>query len=199
MKVLIACEYSGIIREEFRKKGHDAWSCDLLPSQIPGPHFQCDVKEVLYKYCWDLLIAHPTCTRLTNSCWWYIVKYRLYDEVKEAAEFFNLFLNSGIKRIAIENPIQNHEAKKYIHKQDQIIQPYNFGENASKATGLWLVNLPKLQNTSYYPPRIVNGKPRWGNQTDGGWNKLPPTPDRAKIRSKTYPGIGKAMAEQWNF
>lgn len=201
MRVLIACEFSGIVREAFRARGHDAWSCDLIETEIPGQHLIMDndmhLKDTVYSSKWDLLIAHPPCTRLCNSVWWYIVKHGLHEEVRQAAIFFNMLLNAPVKRKALENPIMNREAKKYIRRQDQIVQPYNFGENASKATCLWVEGLPRLVNTGYYPPRIANGKKRWGNQTDGGWNRLPPDEDRGKDRSRTFYGIAAAMAAQW--
>jgi hypothetical protein len=196
MRILIACEYSGTVRDAFLAKGHDAMSCDLLPTDVPGPHYQGDVRHIINEK-WDMVIGHPPCTRLTNSVYWYILKHNLQDEVREAAAFFNLILNCNARMVCVENPVMNPEAKKYIRKQDQLIQPYQFGENASKATCLWLRGLPLLQPTGYAPPRLVNGKKRWGNQTDGGWNNLPPSKDRWKIRSKTYPGIAEAMADQF--
>lgn len=198
MNVLLACECSGIVREEFNKAGHNAWSCDLLDTEIPGNHLKDDVRRYLNLH-WDLVIGFPPCTRLTNSVIWYIKQNNLYDEVKKAAEFFNEILNCNANRIGIENPIQHGEARKYIIKYNQIIQPYNFNEDASKATCLWLKNLPLLKDTGYFPPRLVNGKKRWSNQTDGGWNKLGPSDHRAADRSRTFPGIAKAMANQWNF
>jgi hypothetical protein len=197
-RIIVGCEESQVICIEFRKLGHEAFSCDL--KDCSGGHPEWHIKDDILNHLnddWDLGIFHPECTRLTNSVWWYIVKNKLYHEVKEAAEFFMKLYNSSIPKIVMENPIQNKEAKKYIPKQSQIIQPYNFGENASKATCLWIKNLPLLQNTEYFEPRIVNGKNRWGNQTDGGWNKLPPSFNRSELRAKTYPGIAKAMAEQW--
>lgn len=202
MKILVACEYSGTVRDAFAAKGHDAWSCDLLPTDSPGQHLIMDndmhLKDTLYEQHWDMVIGHPPCTRLTNSVIWYIKKHNLYHEVEQAAIFFNMILNCPAKYICVENPIQHNIAKQYIRKQDQIIQPYEFGEDASKATCLWLKNLPLLKPTDYYPARIVNGKKRWGNQTDGGWNKLGPSPTRGHERSKTYEGIAKAMADQWS-
>lgn len=201
MKVLIACEYSGIVRDAFAKKGHDAWSCDLEPSEASGNHLIIDndmhLKDVLYEQDWDLVIGHPPCQRLTNSVIWYIKKHGLYEEVRTASIFFNMILNCPAKKVCIENPIQHGLARNYIRKYDQIIQPHQFYEDASKATCLWLKGLPPLQRTKDYPPRIVNGKRRWSNQTDGGWNKLPPSEDRSKERARTYPGIAKAMANQW--
>lgn len=203
MKVLIACEYSATVRDAFTEKGHDAWSCDLIPCEgdIAGNHLIMDndmhLKDTLYEQSWDLVIGHPPCLRLTNSVIWYIKQNNLYEEVRQAAIFFNMILNCPAEKICVENPIQHGEARKYIRKYDQIIQPYNFGEDASKATCLWLKGLPKLENTEYFEPRLVVKEPQWGNQTDGGWNRLAPSPTRSKERARTYQGIADAMAEQW--
>jgi hypothetical protein len=207
MKIMVACEYSGVVREAFARKGHDAWSCDLLQTEQPGHHIVIDndahLKDVLYNRHWDMIIGHPPCTRLCNSVSWYIKQNNLYDEVERAAVFFNMILNAPAKRICVENPIQHGHARRLIPRYDQIIQPYNFGEDASKATCLWLKNLPKLINTSKFPPRQISygGKFvfRWGNQTDGGFNKLSPSADRGKLRSRTYQGIADAMADQWSY
>lgn len=197
MKVLLACEESQIVAEQFALRGHDVMSCDIeFPGALGLPHYFGDIADILYDG-WDLMIGFPPCTRLTNSVIWYIKQNNLYHEVETAAKFFNLLLNAPIEKIAMENPIQHGEARKYIRKYNQTIQPYNFGDDASKATCIWLKNLPPLENTEYIQPRIVNGKKRWSNQTDGGWNKLPPSADRGKLRSKAFPGISKAMAEQW--
>jgi hypothetical protein len=207
MKILVACEFSGIVREAFAARGHDAWSCDLIASEQPGQHLIMDndmhLKDTLYsrRHGWDMVIGHPDCFRLTNSVIWYIKKHGLQEEVYNAAVFFNMILHCPAKKICVENPIQHGLARQYIEKYDQIIQPYRFGNDASKATCLWLKGLPKLHDTDYFPPRRVykNGKwyDRWSNQTDGGWNKLPPGENRSKDRSRTYTGIAKAMAEQW--
>ena len=199
MNIIVACEETQAVTIELRKLGHEAYSCDLLECSGGHPewHIQEDAIKIVYGDIWDMLIGYPPCTRLANSVWWYIKKHNLYHEVEKAAEFFNLLFNAPIEKICLENSIQNKEARKYIRKQDQIIQPYNFGNDASKATCLWLKNLPKLQNTSYVEPRIVDGKKRWSNQTDGGWNKLSPSPDRGRLKGMTYPGIAKAKAEQW--
>lgn len=203
LNVLVACEQSQVITEQFILLGHRAMSCDKYHKGAKGlPHYKGDVLDILNDG-FDLMIGHPDCTRLTNAVYWYILKHNLQHEVKEAADFFLRLLNASIPHIAIENPIQNREAKKYIRKQNQVIQPYNFGDDASKATCLWVKNLPLLTNTSYAEPRIVNGKKRWSNQTDGGWNKLPPDGKhnkgaRAKERSQTYVGVAKAIAEQYS-
>lgn len=195
MKVLVACEYSGTVREAFAAAGHDAMSCDLLPTDIPGNHYQGDVRDVLNDG-WDLMICHPPCTYLSVSGIHWNNRGRGWDETEKALEFVRLLLDADIKHIALENPVSIISSR--IRKPDQIIQPYNFGHDASKATCLWLKNLPKLLPTEEISPRIVNGKPRWGNQTDGGQNKLAPSDDRWKIRSTTYKGIAEAMASQWN-
>lgn len=195
MRVLVGCEYSGVVREAFRALGHDAWSCDLLPTEQPGQHFQCDVREVLDKG-WDLAIFHPPCTYLSSSGlhWNGRIPGRqaLTDE---ALAFVRELLDASIPRIALENPVGRIGTA--IRKADQIIQPYEYGENASKATCLWLSGLPTLQPTNHYPPRMVEGRPRWGNQTDSGQNKLAPSEKRWMERSRTYPGIARAMAAQW--
>lgn len=200
-RVLVACELSGVMRSAFAELGWDAWSCDLVDSEIPGNHLiskgDSETGEIIKYGRWDLLIAHPPCTHLCNSGWWFRKKNGMYSEIEKAADFFVMFLKSDVPHICIENPIMNPYAKKIIGEQSQVIQPHQFGEDASKATCLWLRNLPPLTGTKNYPPRIVDGKKRWGNQTDGGWNRLGPSHERAKERARTYPGIAKAMAEQW--
>ena len=195
MKVLIACEFSGVVRDEFKKRGHDAWSCDLLPSESPGQHHQCDVREILNDG-WDLMIAHPDCTYICSSgLHWNNKTPGREAKTLEALEFVRLLLGAPIDKITLENPIGRIGTA--IRKADQYIQPYPFGHDASKKTGLWLKNLPLLENTLYIPPRVVNGKNRWANQTDSGQNKLAPSKDRWKDRARTYQGIAQAMAEQW--
>jgi hypothetical protein len=199
MKVLIACEYSGAVRDAFIRAGHDAMSCDLLPTDVPGPHYQGDVRDVLYLQ-WDLLIAHPPCTYICNSGlhWNARVPGRkiLTDD---AVTFARMFIDgpdvTHIPRRAVENPIGCLSSR--VRKPCQIIQPYRFGHDASKSTCLWLHGLPKLTPTEYVAPRMVDGRPRWANQTDSGQNKLAPSDDRWKIRSETYSGIAQAMATQW--
>lgn len=180
MKVLIACEYSGKVRDAFLRAGHDAMSCDLLPTDAPGPHYQGDVRDVLGDG-WDLMIAHPPCTHLAVSgARWFKNKQA---EQAEALAFVRLLLDAPIPRIALENPIGIISSR--IRKPDQIIQPWQFGHGETKATCLWLKNLPLLQ-----PTQIVDGRePRI--------HKLPPSPDRWKIRSETYQGIANAMADQF--
>ena len=183
MKVLIACEKSGKVREAFKKLGHEAWSCDLLKSDIDSPnHFECDVNLVLKKYTdWDMMIAFPPCTHLcVSGARWFKDKQK---EQKEALKFVKTLMDYPIKKIAIENPIGIISTK--IRKPDQIIQPYQFGHGETKATCLWLKNLPKLISTN-----IVDGR-------EARIHKMPPGKDRGMLRSITYDGIANAMAEQW--
>jgi hypothetical protein len=195
MKVLIACEYSGRVRDAFIAKGHEAMSCDLLPTDRPGPHYQGDIRDVLYRG-WDLLIAHPPCTYLCSSgLHWNTRTPGRQTKTDEALAFVRLLLDAPIPRKALENPIGCISTK--IRKPDQTIQPWQFGHDASKATCLWLEGLPLLVPTSLVEPRVVSGKRRWANQTDSGQNRLPPSADRWKIRSETYMGIAEAMADQW--
>ena len=195
MKVLIACEYSGRVRDAFRALGHEAMSCDLLPSDEPGPHYQGDVRDVLYDG-WDLMVAHPPCTFLSVSgMHWTTRGLRDPQLTEEALDFVRLLMAAPIEKMAIENPVSVISSR--IRKPDQIIQPWMFGHDASKATCLWLKGLPLLTPTDVVEPRIVNGRKRWGNQTASGQNKLGPSADRWKIRSETFAGIAAAMAEQW--
>ena len=181
MKVLVACEYSGRVREAFRELGHDAWSCDLLPSDDNSEfHIQGDVLEILNNG-WDLMIAHPPCTHLAVSgARWFKDKQ---VEQQEALEFVRQLLDAPIEKIALENPISVISSK--IRKPTQIIQPWQFGHGETKATCLWLKNLPKL-----IPTDIVDGR-------EAKVHKMPPSEDRWKLRSITYQGIANAMAEQW--
>ena len=204
MKVLIGCESSGVVRRAFRALGHDAWSCDLLPADDGSPfHYQCDVLHVIRNTGpWGLGIFHPPCTYLSVSgLHWnkrgVLVDGRPRAELTEGAlEFIRQLMECDIPRIALENPVGCISTR--IRKPDQIIQPHQFGDDASKATCLWLRGLPKLVPTEHVPPRMVNGKPRWSNQTDSGQNKLGPSDDRWKLRSVTYAGIANAMANQWS-
>lgn len=184
-RILIACEFSGRVREAFRLKGWDAWSCDLLPTDIPGQHLQDDVLAHLDDG-WDMMIAHPPCTRLCNSGVRWLEERNLWKEMRWGAEFFKKLLECNIKRKAIENPIPHHYALEIIGvKYSQIIQPWMFGHPETKATCFWLDNLPSL-----VPTNIVSGR-------EQRLHRLPPGPDRAKLRSTTYQGIADAMAEQW--
>jgi site-specific DNA-cytosine methylase len=183
MNVLVACEFSGVVRNAFRALGHNAWSCDLLPSETEGPHYQGDVCDLLVPDLWDLMIAHPPCTHLAVSgARWFKEKQ---TEQADALEFVRILLNAPIPRIALENPVSIISSR--IRKPDQIIQPWQFGHGETKATCLWLKNLPPLK-----PTNIVDGRvPRV--------HRVSPGPDRWKERSRTYQGIAQAMAEQWGF
>ena len=195
MKVLIACEYSGTVRDAFIRAGHDAISCDLLPTDQPGPHHQGDVRELLGQR-WDLMIAHPPCTYLTSAgLHWNTRRPERAAMTLEALDFVRLLLAAPIAKIALENPVGCISSQ--IRKPSQTVQPYNFGHDASKATCLWLKGLRPLQNTGFHEPRMVANRPRWANQTDSGQNKLAPSAERWKLRSTTYAGIAAAMAAQW--
>lgn len=197
MRVLIACEYSGVVRDAFLRAGHYAMSCDLLPceSSASGDHYQGDVRDIL-DHDWDLMVAHPPCTYLSVSgMHWTRRGLRDPQLTEDALAFVRALLEAPVPRIALENPVSIISSR--IRKPDQIIQPWQFGHDASKKTCLWLKGLPPLQPTSIVEPRIVNGRQRWGNQTDSGQNRLGPSDDRWKIRSATYDGIAQAMADQW--
>lgn len=196
MKILIACEYSGTVRDAFRAAGHNAVSCDLLPTDVPGPHYQGDVFDIICDG-WDMMVCHPPCTYLCSSgLHWNTKRPERAKKTEDAIEFAKALFNAPIKHIALENPIGC--LSTHLGKPDQIVQPYEYGHDASKSTCLWLKNLPLLRSTEYIAPRYVDGLPRWGNQTDSGQNNLPPTEDRWKIRSETYSGIAQAMASQWS-
>ena len=190
MKVLVACEFSGRIRDAFIKRGHDAWSCDLLPSELEGPHYQQDIFEVIDKG-WDLMIANPPCTHLAVSgARWFRNKQK---EQKEALSFVWALLDADIPKIALENPIS--VISTYIRKPDQIIQPWMFGDPFTKTTCLWLKNLPPL-----IPTNIVDKGERHitkSGKSLPSWYNLPPSEDRWRERSRTYLGIAEAMAQQW--
>jgi hypothetical protein len=195
LMVLVACEYSGTVRDAFRARGHNAVSCDLLPSEAPGPHYQGDVRDIL-DLGWDLMIAHPPCTYLSVSgMHWTARGLRDPQLTEDALDFVRLLMSAPIPRIAIENPVSIISSR--VRKPDQIVQPYEYGHDASKKTCLWLKGLSTLTPTTYVAPRLVNGRQRWGNQTDSGQNTLGPSDDRWKIRSTTFSGIADAMAEQW--
>ncbi|MDD4469310.1 MAG: hypothetical protein PHR29_05155 [Acholeplasmataceae bacterium] len=190
MKVLVACEFSGIVREAFAKKGHDVMSCDLLPTEQPGNHYQGDVRDILDEG-WDLMIAHPPCTHLAVSgARWFKNKQ---VEQKEAIDFFMCLVNAPIERIAIENPVSIMST--HYRKPDQIIQPWMFGHEATKTTCLWLKHLPILR------PTTVVGKGKRHITKSGkslpDWYNIPPIEGRSKMRSITFTGIAEAMAEQW--
>lgn len=196
MNVLVACEFSGIVRDAFIALGHNAWSCDLEPTEKPGPHFRGDAIEVLHGYEWDLVIAHPPCTYLCSSgLHWNNRTPGRAEKTEEALVFVKQFMDADVERIAIENPVGCISTR--IRPYDQVIQPYDFGDDASKKTCLWLKNLPILKPTCRVLGRTVGGKERWANQTDSGQNRLGPSDTRAADRSRTYPGIAAAMASQW--
>ena len=181
MRVLVACEYSGAVRDAFTARGHEALSCDLLPSDTPGSHYQGDVRNVL-GMGWDLMVAHPPCTHLAVSgARWF--KHKQAEQA-EALDFVRLLLDAPIPRIALENPVSVISSR--IRKPDQIIHPWQFGHGETKATCLWLKNLPALT-----PTNIVVGR-------EARVHRMSPSPDRWKERSRTYPGIAAAMADQWN-
>jgi site-specific DNA-cytosine methylase len=190
MKVLIACEFSGTVRSEFERMGHDAWSCDLLPTEKAGNHYQGDILDIV-GLGWDLMIAHPPCTHLAVSgARWFKDKKQ---EQADALEFVRSLLNAPIEKIALENPVSI--ISSHIRKPEQIIQPWQFGHEATKTTCLWLKNLPKLQ-----PTNIVGKGSRHitkSGKSLPAWYNIPPSPDRWKERSKTFEGIARAMAEQW--
>ena len=187
MKVLVACEYSGTVRDAFIALGHDAISCDLLPTDKAGPHYQGDVFDIINDG-WDIMIAHPPCTFLCNSgVSWLHKDPARKEKLKSGADFFSRLLQCCIPRIAIENPIMHGHARRLIKVSPcQIIQPWQFGHGETKATCLWLKNLPRLK-----PTKIVEGRKQ-------RLHLLPPSPDRWKIRSTTFSGIASAMAEQWS-
>ena len=180
MRVLVACEYSGRVRDAFLRIGHDAMSCDLLPTDEPGPHYQGDVRDVIGNG-WDLMIAHPPCTHLAVSgARWFRGKLA---EQEEALDFVRVLLDAHIERIALENPISIISSR--IRKPDQVIQPWQHGHGETKATCLWLKGLPKLT-----PTKIVDGR-------EARVHKMPPGPNRWKERSRTLEGVARAMAAQW--
>ena len=195
MRILVACEYSGKVREAFRKLGHDAWSCDLLPADDNSPyHIQGDVLEQLDKG-WDLMIAHPPCTYLTNAgVSWLYKKEGRWDDMREGAEFFKALLDAPIPKIAVENPIMHKYAVETIgRRQDQVIQPWMFGHTEQKATCLWLKGLEPLVPTNNVKDEMMKLDPKVRQRL----HYLPPSKDRWKIRSETYQGIADAFAAQW--
>lgn len=180
--MLVGCEFSGVVRDAFIRRGHDAWSCDLEPSSTPGPHLQCDVRDVL-NMGWDLAIFHPPCTHLSVSgARWFAAK-QADGRQQEAIEFFMACVNAPIPRVAVENPVCI--MSRLYRKPDQIIQPWMFGHGEVKATCLWLKNLPTLE-----PTQVVEGR-------EARIHRMPPSKDRGALRSVTYQGIADAMAAQW--
>lgn len=209
MKILIACEHSGAVRRAFRARGHEAWSCDLLPTDDDSPfHFTGDIFKLwvdgrrLLEWGWDALVCHPPCKFLALSGMHRTARgLRPRSETDKAIRFAERLWAAPIARIALENPRSILSTQSNLGKRTQEIQPFQFGHDASKGTWLWLKNLPPLVGTKWIEPRIVrvNGKlmRRWANQTDSGQNRLGPSKNRWKIRSATYSGIAEAMAEQW--
>jgi hypothetical protein len=180
VRVLVACEFSGVVRDAFRALGHTAWSCDLLPSEMPGPHYQGDVLDIL-DLGWDLLIGHPPCTHLAVSGSRHF--WRKQKEQAEALDFVRALMDAPVPRIAIENPVSVISTR--IRKPDQIVQPWMFGHGETKATCLWLKNMPPL-----VPTKVVSGRePRV--------HRMAPGPNRWRERSRTYFGLAQAMAAQW--
>ena len=197
MNILIACEESGTVRDSFIAKGHNAISCDILPTSSPGPHLQGDVKEIL-KMKWDLIIAHPPCTYLCNSGVCHLVKESKNSEVstrwdmmRDAVDFFKEIQNAKCEKICIENPIPHKYGLGKTY--DQIIQPWMFGHKETKATCLWLKGLPRLKETNNVKEEMLKLSKKEINRL----HYLSPGPERAKLRSKTYQGIAEAMASQW--
>ena len=204
MKVLIACEYSGAVRDAFLKNGHNALSCDLLPTDSPGPHYQGSIFDILYQDQWDLMIAHPPCTFLavSGNRWLYNKDGSKNEERWEnrrlALDFVQALMDAPIDRIVVENPVSVISSQ--IRKADQIIQPWQYGDEAQKTTCLWLKNVPKLE-----PTKIV-GKGKFKTFKSGkrhpawyaeAFEKAKTKAERQKLRSKTFPGIAQAMADQW--
>ena len=218
MRVLVACEKSGNVRRAFRALGHEAFSCDLEPADDGGEHILCDHTLHLADIVedgWDVLLAFPPCTFLNSAGLHWNNRGRGHHRTDEALHFVCMLLNAPVHFIGLENPTgcistrlgRSWSGGPWFVKPNtgkatcppaQIIQPHQFGEDASKATCLWLKNLPLLQPTRHIAPRIVNGKPRWANQTDSGQNKLGPSAERATIRAVTYQGVADAMAKQWS-
>lgn len=195
MKVLIACEFSGVVREAFASRGHLAVSCDFLPSETKGHHFTLDVRDVLLKETWDLMIAHPPCTYIANSgvSWLYRDKER-WAKMFEGSMLFKELLGADIPRIAVENPIPHKHAMAIIEQEyTQIIQPYMFGHPERKATCLWLKNLPELRPTNDVKEKMLSLPKKEAQRT----HYMSPSKDRGKERSRTFQGIADAMAEQW--
>ena len=195
LRVLVACEYSGTVRDAFIRAGHDAMSCDLLPTEKDGPHYRGDVRDVLADG-WDMMIAHPTCTYMTNSgvCWLHKDPTR-WAKLDDGAAFFRLLWDAPIPRIALENPVMHKYAKERIGglKQSQTIQPWMFGHMESKATCLWLRGLPPLVPTNNVKDEMM----KLPDNQRQRLHYLPPGPDRWKERSRTYAGIAESMASQW--
>lgn len=187
MRVLVACEYSGRVRDAFRAMGHDAISCDLLSSEAPGPHHQGDVRAMLAQP-WDLVVAHPPCTRLCNSGVRWLHERDLWDEMRDGVAFFMACLNANSPRVAVENPVMHRHARELVGRGPCFtVQPWQFGDDATKRTCFWTRGLPPLKPTSDLD----------GSTARPEVHHASPGPDRWKNRSRTYPGIARAMADQW--
>lgn len=195
VRVLVACEYSGVVRDAFIAKGHDAMSCDLLPTDSPGPHHQGDVNDILREGGWDLMIAHPPCTYLCNSgVRWLYSDHERWQHLIDGAAFFRSLLEAPVPRIAVENPTMHGWASKIVgSKQTQTIQPWQFGHPETKATGLWLKNLPLLTSTKNVKQEMLSLPIKERSRI----HYASPGPDRWKLRSTTFAGIAEAMADQW--
>lgn len=194
MRVLVACEFTGAVRDAFLAAGHDAMSCDLLPTEVPGPHYEGDVRDILGDG-WDVMIAHPPCTYLTNSGvrWLHSDQTRWQDMI-DGAVFFRELLNAPIPRVAVENPVMHGYARKIVGRRaDQVIQPWMFGHMESKGTGLWLRGLPPLIATE----DVRAAMDQLPERERARIHYMPPSKERWKLRSATYPGIASAMAIQW--
>ena len=192
MRVLVACEYSGVVRDAFIAKGHDAMSCDLLPTDSPGPHYQGDVFDMIDYYNFDLMIAHPPCTHLAVSGARHFAAKRESGVQQEALDFVRRLLDAPIKHIALENPVSIISSA--IRKPDQIIQPWMFGHAETKSTCLWLKNLPLLTETNNVREYMMTLTKAERNRV----HYASPGPDRWKLRSTTYTGLAAAMADQWD-
>jgi len=195
MRVLVACEYSGTVRDAFIAAGHDAMSCDVLPTDVAGPHYQGDIMDVLHDG-WDIMIAHPPCTYLTNAgVTWLHRDADRWAKLDEGAAFFKALLDAPISKICIENPIMHKYAKERIGgvKQSQTVQPWMFGHTEQKATCLWLKGLPLLTPTNNVKAEMMALPDRERQRL----HYLPPSADRWKLRSTTYAGLAAAMADQW--
>lgn len=202
MRVLIACEESGIMRDAFLLYGHDVWSCDILPTSTPGPHYKCDIREVLYEQ-WDMLIAHPVCKYLSNSGSKHLYRGMKkeggicpdrWQNMKEAVKFFKLFQDVKIKKKIIENPIIHSHAKKLIGQQSQVFQPWHHGHKEIKATCLWLYGVDKLEPSNIVgpPPKDKLERNKWARV-----HMMGPGPNRPKMRSRTLPRVAAAFANQY--
>lgn len=195
LRVLVACEYSGRVRDAFIARGHNAMSCDILPTDVDGPHYQGDARDILGDG-WDLMVAHPPCTYLTNAgVTWLHRDPERWAKLDDAASFFRDLLNAPIPRVAIENPVMHKYAKERIGgiRQSQTIQPWMFGHPEQKATCLWLRGLPKLEPTQNVKAEMLSLPDNQRQRL----HYLPPSPDRWKLRSTTFFGIANAMADQW--